>query len=256
MTEYERDLWRRYGKGDEEAFDKLLSMYLPFVKALATSIHARIGRVDLPLLIHAGTVGLWKAMRGFRYEGNVKFETYAYNFIRGDIFAEPEVHRNMPRRQYENHVKLMEAQVRLAERVDGKPTLAEIAEEAGLTLEQTQHALDAKNIAFPTSSIDQQGDQVSNDESDEDSQRKAAAFEKPEPGLEPGLADVYGERLDAALRKLSKLEAEIVIRYYWDNETDPQIATRLEFNVPKTRKIRQRALLKLRGMLVEGSSNE
>lgn len=256
MTEYERDLWKRYGKGDEEAREELQSMYLPHVKLLASDIHRIVSRVDLTVLMNAGLFGLWKAISKFDYNRGVKFETYAHNFIRGEIFAHPEVNGNIPRRQFENFVQLMEAQKRLVERVDGKPTLAEIAEEAGLTLVQAQRALDARNIAFPTNSIDHQGDQVSNDDSDEGSQRKAAVFEIPAPEPEPALQDVYGEQLDAAIRRLSKLEAAIVIAYYWDEETDPQIAARFGFTVAKTRKIRQRALAKLRGMLMEGSSNE
>ena len=256
MTEYERDLWRRYRKGDEQAREELQSMHLPRVTLLVSDIHRIVSRVDLAVLMNAGVLGLWKAISKFDYNRGVKFETYARNFIRGEIFAEPEVHRNMPRRQFENFVKLMEAQKRLVERVDGKPTLAEIAEEAGLTLVQAQRALDARNIAFPTNSIDHQGDQVSDDDSDENSQRKAAAFEKPAPEPAATLEDRYGEQLDAAIRKLSKLEAEIVVACYWDNERDAEIAARYGFTVAKTRKIRQRALLKLRGMFVEGSNNE
>jgi RNA polymerase sigma factor (sigma-70 family) len=256
MTEYERDLWRRYREGDEEAFDKLLLTYLPYVKGLTTLLHKEIERVDLRLLMNAGTVGLWKAMRGFNYEGSVKFTTYAYNFIRGEIFATPEVHGTMPRRQRENYVKLMEAQKRLAQRVEGKPTFAEVAEEAGLTVEQAKLAQDARNIAFPVESIDHQGDQASSDHSDEGVPRRAAAFEKATPEPEIALADTHGQNLETAIRKLSKLEASIITGSYWGGETDAQIAKRFGFALTKTRKIRQRAVEKLRVMLVEGSSDE
>jgi RNA polymerase sigma factor (sigma-70 family) len=232
-------------------------MYVPYVKALAVQLHEKLSRVDLTLLINAGTVGLWKAMRGFNYEGSVKFTTYAYNFIKGEIFAEPEVHGNMHRRRYEHYVQLLKAQERLAERADGKPTLAEIAEEAGLTLEQAQLALDARNIAFPVESIDHQGDQASNDDSGEGSKRKAAAFESAVPEPEIHLYDAHGGNLEAAIRELPQPDRAIVIAHYWGGETDQQIADRFGFTLAKTRKIRQRAVEKLRVMLVKKeSSNE
>ena len=249
MTKEELNLWRRCRKGDEAARKELVFMHIKLVKFLVDRLHRKVNWVDRDVLMNEGIIGLLKAMNRFDYNLGVKFGTYARDDIRGSMLASPEVTRNLPRRQYENSLRIRRAQVELAMRLEHKPTLEEIAGEAGLAVDQVHDALDAWHIAFADSFVDQGG---GSDPDPESGQRPTAyaALIVAEPDADKPwdtANDVI--RIQAALARLTEREVLVVKGYYWEDETDAQIAKKLGLTLVNTRRIRMRAIEKLRGML-------
>lgn len=245
MTEDELNLWRCCREGDEAARKELVLRNLGPVKFLADQIHMSVNWVDRDVLMNEGVIGLLKAMDRFDYNCGVKFATYARNDIRGAILASPEVSHNLPRRPYENLRKIRQAQVELAMRLERKPTLDEIAEAVGLTVSQVNEALDAWHIAFADGIVDPDSDP----EAGERSKTHSALIEGKAGADDPWQNVNDAMVIEKAFLRLSERESLILTLYYWEDQTDSEIARRLGLTLSNARKIRLRALEKLRGML-------
>lgn len=249
MTEEELNLWRRCREGDEAAREELVLMHMGLVKFWAGRIHKRVSWVDHEDLMSAGTLGLWKAVNKFDYNRGLEFSTLARLYIRGEIFASPEITRDLSRRQYENYRKIRSAHDQMAERLGRKPTLDEIAEETGLTVEQVEDAINAWHIAFAAGFVDDEGDSHSNSEPDERSQAYPAVMRSQEGWDEPWEKVNDAIRIQYALLRLPETERLVLTLYYWEGKTDSEIARILGLTLGSARQIRIRALEKLRGML-------
>jgi len=83
------ELWNRYHKGRENREgnlfkNRLIENHHPLVKFIAEKIHAKLPpNIELDDLMQEGIFGLIDAIE--KYNGSVKFETYAYSRIRGSI---------------------------------------------------------------------------------------------------------------------------------------------------------------------------
>lgn len=224
-------------------------MHLRPVKFLADQIHRKVNWVDREVLMNEGVIGLLKAMDRFDYNCGVEFSTYARNDIRGAILASPEVSNNLPRRPYENLKKIRQAQVDLAMRLERKPTLDEIAEKIELTVSQVTEALDAWHIAFADGFPDHEAGSDSDPEADERSKTHSALIEGKAGADEPWQNVNDAIVIEKALSRLSERESLIVTRYYWEDQTDSEIAKGLGLTLSNARRIRLGALKKLHGML-------
>lgn len=231
MTEDELSLWRRCRSGDEVAREKLILMCLPLV-----DMHVRrIGRVarwaNLDDLRQEGVKGLIWAVDRFDPNAGRIFEAYAYQPIRGAILRNPELARNLKRHHYDNYRKTEQAQNILMHRLLRKPTMDEVAQEAGLTIEEVENSIIAMHLA----SADSDG--------------------FADPANPPELADERAEDpyiimlVKEALPRLCEDEQRILVDSYWNGRTDPEIATICGGTAESIKKKRQRALEKMRRLL-------
>ena len=83
-------LWDRYkASGDEAAREALILHYSPLVKFVAGRLAARLASyVEVEDLVQDGIFGLIDAIEKFDIGRGIKFETYAFNRIRGAIIDE------------------------------------------------------------------------------------------------------------------------------------------------------------------------
>ena len=79
-ADQERDLARRYRRGDEKAGHKLARAYLPLVKRIAKKYFG--SREDL---VSEGCVGLMKAIKGYDPDQGARLGTYASIWIEAEI---------------------------------------------------------------------------------------------------------------------------------------------------------------------------
>ena len=79
-ADLERDLARRYRRGDEKAGHKLARAYLPLVKRIAKKYFG--SREDL---VSEGCVGLMKAIKGYDPDQGARLGTYAAIWIEAEI---------------------------------------------------------------------------------------------------------------------------------------------------------------------------
>jgi RNA polymerase sigma factor (sigma-70 family) len=228
MTEDELKLWRRYARQDETARKELILRYLPLVDILAKRIAQSTG-ANWEDLRQDGAIGLIKAMIRFDPGRGAAFKFFAKPYIRGAIFDSPELTRDMARRQEEIYRKARQTEGELTQTLRRNPTIKEIAESAGLTVEQIRNAISARGVAF------------------------AAALPDAEDPPAPHMVEVpRPERTILLLEALPHLlprEQQIIHLYYWEDRPHEEIAQRLGLTVSNVTKIRQRAIGKLRKRL-------
>ncbi|MET9403956.1 SigB/SigF/SigG family RNA polymerase sigma factor [Kitasatospora sp. NPDC002965] len=106
------------------------------------------GREPQEDLLQVGTIGLIKAIDRFDHSHGVEFTTFAMPTILGEIrrhFRDTTWAVHVPRRLQELRLALAKAQERLAQGLDRAPTVAELAEDLGLTQEEIIEGLTAAN---------------------------------------------------------------------------------------------------------------
>lgn len=228
MTENELNLWQRYAQQDEAARKELILLYLPLADLLARRI-ARAAGARWEDLRQDAVIGLIKAVARFDPAQGVPFSAFAKYYIRGAIFDSPELTRDLARRQEEVYRKVRQTEAALAQALQRTPTIEEVAERAGLTVEQIRSALDARGIAFAGALP------VGED--------MPAWMRVEVPTPERALF------LMEALARLSEREQEIIRLFYWEDQPREEIARQLGLTVSNVTKIRQRALGRLRRLL-------
>lgn len=228
MTEDELKLWERYRQQDEAARKELILAYLPLVDVLAKRIARNTG-ADWEDLRQDGALGLFKAMARFDPGRGVKFRFFAKPHIFGAIFDSSEITRDMARRQEEINRKARHTHDELTQTLQRNPTIEEVAEETGLSIEQIRNAIDARGVAFAGTLPDAEDPSAS------------VLIESPRTERTIFLLE--------ALARLSPREKDIIHLYYWEDQPHEEIARKLELTVANATKIRQRAIRKLRKLL-------
>lgn len=129
--------------GDKAAREVLIENNLGLVHHIVKRFAGR-GH-DTEDLFQIGTIGLIKAIDKFDLSFEVKFSTYAVPMIMGEIkrFLRDDGMIKVSRTLKENGLKVRVAVEKLTGKLNREPTLAEIAEEAGLGTEEISMALEA-----------------------------------------------------------------------------------------------------------------
>ncbi|MEN3334463.1 MAG: polymerase sigma factor FliA [Blastocatellia bacterium] len=229
MIEDKRSLWESYGQGDITGRKELILAYVPLVKTLAKRIARIAPWADWEDLMQEGVIGLMKAMEKFDPGLGVPFKFFARRYILGAIFDSSELTRELARQQEVICRKIRRAKDELTKSLQRNPTMAEVVEKTGLTVEQINNALDAMSVAFAEGFPDTE-----------------------EPTALSGVQTAGQERaamIYEALAHLNEREQGIIRFYYWEDLPDKEIAARLGLTVSSVTKTRQRAIDRLRKRL-------
>src|SRR4051794_32237778 len=149
----EVELSKRIERGDPEAKQRMIQSNLRLVVSIAKNYRNQ----GLPFLdlIQEGTLGLIRAVEKFDWRRGYKFSTYATWWIRQAVaraLADKARTIRMPVHIVERLQKMNKAERLLWTQLGREPTLAEIAEEANLAIEQAREVRDA---ARASTSLDQ-----------------------------------------------------------------------------------------------------
>ena len=156
-------------------------------------------------LIQEGNTGLMKAVEKYEYRRGYKFSTYATWWVRQAItraIADQARTIRVPVHMIEAMTKIRQVARRLTQENGREPSLEEIAEESGVTLEETQRVL--KISKYPISLDRPVGE---GDDSDFGSFLEDVSAENP---VASATQQMLRERIESTLQSLSFREREII----------------------------------------------
>jgi RNA polymerase primary sigma factor len=237
----EVELAKRIERGDMAAKQRMIESNLRLVVSIAKNYRNQ----GLPFLdlIQEGMFGLIRAVEKFEWQRGLKFSTYATWWIRQAVqraVADKARTIRMPVHVVERMQKMHQAERRLWMQLAREPTLEEIAEEAGLPLQQ---AAEVRAAARTSTSLDQP---IGEDED--------AVFGDLVPGNGP-LPEEEAERrlrneaLDRALEALPVRDRRVLELRYGLRGAEPhtleQIGKRLGMTRERVRQIEVESLNRL-----------
>lgn len=125
----------------DNAFRRVWEANLRWVVGISARFRYRLGAhhpVDFLNLIQGGNMGLYDAVKGYDPDRGIAFSTYAYWPILKGIFAAGRQHlfAGMPDEAFRNIRQVYRAQERLYQELQRTPTKREIAQAAGVSVEQ------------------------------------------------------------------------------------------------------------------------
>lgn len=221
--------------------DELVVMHLPLVKHLAHRYRDRGESVDD--LVQVGTIGLIKAIDHFDVERGSELATYATPTILGEIkrhFRDHTWALHMPRRMQDLQHQVTSATDALTFELGRSPTVREIAERVGITVEEVLDVIEARQ-AYATTSI-----------------------EAPAGSENLQLADTLGtedpalhvvddrESLLPLLRSLPERERQIVVLRFYHGLSQTQIAERVGISQMHVSRLLAKSLDEIRTGLSQG----
>ena len=139
----ELELAKGCAAGDDEAIRAMVNSNLRLVVSIAREYTGR--GVPLPDLIQEGSIGLLIAAQKFDYTLQYRFSTYATKWIRQSISRYILGHAGVirvPRQTMERMRKLLAIRSALSQESGEEPTLEELAQQSGESVEKVRQLLE------------------------------------------------------------------------------------------------------------------
>lgn len=244
----ERDLFARYGGGDEAAREILVRRYLPLAKRLAR----RYGRSSESLddLQQVASIGLLKAIDRFDPDRGTAFASFALPTILGELrryFRDCGWSVRVPRSTQERALRVQQAQEQLAT-ADRAPTVNQLAEYLELDREQILDALQAveayESLSLDAPCVGEECDSVTSFV--ETFGAEDACYDRVE----------LHAAISGALEQLDERERVVVRMRFVDDLSQTQIAARIGVSQMQVSRLLRRALERLRNSPAAVGCNE
>ena len=217
---------------EKEAF---VAANLGLVHSLA---HRLSGRgMEYEELYSAGCLGLVKAVEGFDESRGLKFSTYAVPVILGEmkrLFRDGGTVK-VSRSLKEFSLKVTRERDRLGLTLGREPTVSELAEAMGETVERIAEAV---NVSLPALSLTQP--------EEDGSGQLDVEVEAPEEGLVGKLA------LRELLTRLEERDRQLIELRYFKGQTQTQVAAQLGMTQVQVSRREKKILASLRAGLLFG----
>ena len=203
-------------EGDKSARDRLVSENMGLVWSIVRRFGGR--GYDPEDLFQIGSIGLIKAIDKFDLSFDVKFSTYAVPMIAGEIkrFLRDDGMIKVSRVLKETAVKAKSVKEALNLKLGREPTLNEIAGELGICVEELAAAMESGAEIESLQKTIYQGDGSS-----------IHLMDKLEEKSNPAEEVMNKMLLGRLLNELSPQERKIIIRRYYMEQTQTQIAKEL-----------------------------
>ena len=234
MTEI-RELLMKAQAGDKEAREQLVQKNIGLVKSIVSRYTAR--GVEKEDLIQIGMIGLIKAIDNFDTTYEVRFSTYAVPMIAGEIrrFLRDNGAIKVSRSIKDHRVAVNRSRERLIEKLGSEPTIHEIAEDVGLSMEDILLAVNSGQEVASLQQMIYEGDGSS-----------IRLMDRLSAHSGEGDASLDRMMLADSLSALEQRERElIVLRFYYD-QTQSQIAKRMGVSQVQVSRLEKRILRKMK----------
>ena len=231
---------------DRDNREQIIKDYVPLVKFVAHRIAARLpSHVELDDLINSGILGLMDAIEKFEPARNIKFKTYAELRIKGAILDGLRDLDWVPRSLRRKKKDIEGAYHSLEQQMGRAATDEEVAAHLWMPLEELHKNLDdLKGVTLGTFvevGEDGEGESLISFVPDPDAEDPSQTFQATE------IKDILREAMDM----LPKKERFVVQLYYFDELTMKEIGTLLNITESRVSQLHTKAMLRLRGKLLE-----
>lgn len=233
-----RDLILRAQAGDEQASETLIIENTALVKSLALKFRDR--GTEFEDLMQIGTIGMLKAISSFQIERGTAFSTYAVPLIVGEIrrHLRDDGLIRVSRGYKKTGITIMREKNRIMTEEGREAGIVELAEHAGVSIEEAAIAIDAVS---PISSL-------SDNVYGEDSKTLDAVIPDRESADEfENLTDRIS--LSQAISKMPPEWRKIVLLRYYRDMTQQQVAMQLGLSQVKVSREEKKIMSFLRGEL-------
>lgn len=222
-------------QGDKDARDRLVMDNIGLIWSIVRRFQGR--GYELEDLFQIGSIGLIKAIDKFDLSYEVKFSTYAVPMITGEIkrFLRDDGMIKVSRSIKEMGTKVRAAREHLNVSMGREPTIEEIAEQVGASREEVAASIEAGAEVESLYKTINKNDETSIyliDKIEEESQVQDHLLNQMV--------------LKELLTSLEEREREIIIRRYYDNQTQTQIAQALKISQVQVSRLEKKILKQLR----------
>ena len=225
-------------EGDKAARDQLVTDNFGLIWSIVRRFTGR--GYEPEDLFQIGSIGLMKAIDKFDLSYDVKFSTYAVPMITGEIkrFLRDDGIIKVSRSIKETGIKVKRVREELIFRFGREPTVEEIAGEIGASKEEVAASIEAgAEVESLYRSVNK---------NDENSILLIDKIEEESSAQEELLNRMV---LRDLLSQLSDKDREIIIRRYYYNETQSQIATKLGISQVQVSRLEKKILKQMREKL-------
>lgn len=245
-------IWREYKKNPSQTIrDRIILHYLPLVKYVAGRVASGLPTfIDRRDLIEYGIFGLIEAVEKFDLKKKVKFETYAALRIKGAIIDELRSMDWVPHSTRAEARKLERTYIEMENRLKRVPKDEEVAQELGITMKELERMLFRVSSLSILSLEDLKGIKYDNGGKTDIIEAIENPRHEDDPSLVLDVSEIKSVLVNA-IEKLPEKEKEIVTLFYYQGLTLKKIAEILGVSESRISQLRTKAILRLRGRLIE-----
>lgn len=222
-------------QGDKTARDQLVMDNMGLVWSIARRFKGR--GYELEDLFQIGSIGLLKAIDKFDLSYEVRFSTYAVPMITGEIkrFLRDDGMIKVSRSIKEMGLRVKNAREALCGSLGREPTVEEIAGEIGVTREEVAVSMEAAAEVESLYKTIGSGDE-----------KNLCLMDKIEDQHEKQEELLNRMVLEKLIGQLGEKEREIIVRRYFKNETQTQVASALDISQVQVSRLEKKILKRMR----------
>lgn len=225
-------------EGDQKARDQLVMDNVGLVWSIVRRFAGR-GH-ELEDLYQIGCIGLIKAIDKFNLEFDVKFSTYAVPMITGEIkrFLRDDGMIKVSRSLKELGMRVSSAREQMIWELGREPGLEELAARVGASREEVAASMEAATEVESIYKAVGSGED-----------QNLCLLDKLPDEREMQEELLNSMVLGQLLKQLSEKDREIIIKRYFDNQTQSQIAAELNISQVQVSRLEKRILRQMREFL-------
>lgn len=222
-------------QGDKEARDQMVLDNVGLVWSIVRRFQGR--GYEMEDLFQIGSIGLLKAVDKFDLSYDVKFSTYAVPMILGEVkrFLRDDGMIKVSRSIKEMAMRVKTVRENLCFSMGREPTIEEIATEVGASKEEVAISIEAgAEVESLYKTVNQ---------NDENSLCLMDKIEDQDESQEKLFNHMVLEKL---IGQLGEKEREIILRRYYKNQTQTQVAEALDISQVQVSRLEKKILKQMR----------